>query len=66
MTRYGWMLLSLMVTFSACGGDEKSSAERAQEAQRAMQEGMQKERQMYEGMRKAVEGLEKQAEDKSK
>jgi hypothetical protein len=66
MTRYGWMLLSLMLAFPACGGDEKSSEERGQEAQRAMQEGMQKERQMYEGMRKGVEGLEKQAEEKRK
>src|SRR5918999_4471883 len=46
------LLLSLAVF--ACG-DKKDSAARDQEAQKAIQEGMQKERQMYEGMQKGVE-----------
>lgn len=66
MKHYGWMLLSLMLAFPGCGGDEKSSDERAKEAQRAIQEGTQKERQMYEGMQKGVEGLERKAEEKAK
>lgn len=44
--------------FSACG-DKKDSAEREREAQRAMQEGVQKEKAMMEGMAKGVENMEK-------
>jgi hypothetical protein len=44
--------------FSACG-DKKESAEREREAQRAIQEGVQKEKAMMEGMQKGVENLEK-------
>jgi hypothetical protein len=44
--------------FSACG-DKKDSAEREREAQRAIQEGVQKEKAMMEGMQKGVENLEK-------
>jgi predicted small lipoprotein YifL len=51
-------ILSMIAGFSACG-DKKDSAERAQEAQRAMQEGAQKERAMMEGMQKGVENMEK-------
>jgi hypothetical protein len=61
-----WVLVSLILIVAACGGDQKSSDERAKEAQRAMQEGVQKEKQMYEGMQKGVEGLEKKAEEKAK
>ena len=56
-------VLGASVLISACGGDEKSSEDRATEAQRAMQEGMQKERQMYEGMQKGVETLEKKTQE---
>jgi hypothetical protein len=42
----------------ACG-DKKDSAERTQEAQRAIQEGMQKEKAMMEGMQKGVGNIEK-------
>jgi hypothetical protein len=65
MKHFGWMLLCLMLALPACGGDEKSSEDRAKEAQRAMQEGVQKERQMYEGMQKGVEGLERKAQEKA-
>lgn len=60
MNNLGRVMLILVVAFaiSACG-DKKDSAARDQEAQRAIQEGMQKERKMYEGMQKGVEGLEK-------
>jgi hypothetical protein len=66
MKRYGWIWMSLILLLPACGGDQKSSDERAQEAQRAIQEGMAKEKKMYEGMTKGAETLEKKAEEKSK
>jgi hypothetical protein len=66
MKRYGWILVSLMLTLPACGGDKKSSDEQAKEAQRAIQEGMAKEKKMYEGMTKGAEALEKKAEEKTK
>ncbi|MGE5216854.1 MAG: hypothetical protein ACM3SP_07620 [Chloroflexota bacterium] len=44
--------------FSACG-DKKDSTEKAAEAQKVIQEGMQKEKAMVEGMQKGVEGIEK-------
>lgn len=50
--------LSMIAGFAACG-DKKDSAERSQEAQRAMQEGAQKEKAMIEGMQKGVENMEK-------
>ena len=57
--------LSLVVGFSlavsACGGDNKDSAERDAEAQKAIQQGMQREQKMMEGMVKGVETLEKKA-----
>jgi hypothetical protein len=55
-----------MLALTACGGDQKSSDEREKEAQKAIQEGMQKEKKMYEGMQKGVEALEKKVEEKSK
>jgi hypothetical protein len=66
MKHYGWIAVSLMLALTACGGDKKSSDERAQEAQRAIQEGMAKEKKMYEGMTKGGEALEKKAEEKTK
>ncbi len=65
MKHYGWILVSLMLALPACG-DKKSSDERSQEAQRAIQEGMAKEKKMYEGMTKGGEALEKKAEEKTK
>jgi hypothetical protein len=52
------IIAGMIAGFSACG-DKKDSAERTQEAQRAMQEGVQKERAMMEGMQKGVENMEK-------
>jgi hypothetical protein len=49
-----------------CGKDDKSSAQRDAELQKALQEGAQKERQMYEGMQKGVENLEKEQKAKTK
>jgi hypothetical protein len=66
MKHYGWIPLVVMLALPGCGGDQKSSDERAKEAQRAMQEGADKERKMYEGMQKGVEGLEKKAEEKTR
>jgi hypothetical protein len=66
MKRFGWILLSVILALPACGGDQKSSDERAKEAQKAIQEGMQKEKQMYEGMQKGVEAVEKKVEEKTK
>jgi uncharacterized lipoprotein YbaY len=55
--------LSLAVALAACGGDKKDSADRAAEAQKVMQEGMQKEQKMMQGMVKGVETMEKKASD---
>jgi len=66
MKNYRWIVLSLILALPACGGDQKSSDERAQEAQKAIQEGMQKEKQLYEGMQKGAEALQKKAEEKTK
>jgi hypothetical protein len=52
-----------VILLAACGGDNKSSEERAKEAQRAIQEGAQKEKQLYEGMQKQAEALEKKVEE---
>jgi hypothetical protein len=41
-------------------GDKEDSARRTEEAQKAIQQGAQRERQMYEGMQKGAENLEKQ------
>jgi hypothetical protein len=51
--------LGLSIAVSACGGDSKDSADRAAEAQKAMQQGIQKEQKMIEGMVKGVETMEK-------
>lgn len=46
-----------------CGKDQKSSAERDAEIQKALQEGAAKEQKMYEGMQKGVENMEKNAQE---
>jgi outer membrane lipoprotein-sorting protein len=55
---YGFCVMAISLTLSACG-DKKDSATTAQEAQKAIQEGMQKEKSMMEGMVKGVETMEK-------
>jgi outer membrane protein assembly factor BamE (lipoprotein component of BamABCDE complex) len=60
--RLGAALLA-MTLLAACSKDEKSSAERDKEVQKALQEGTQREQKMYEGMQKGVEGMEKKATD---
>ncbi|NIM05168.1 MAG: hypothetical protein GTN65_06030 [Armatimonadetes bacterium] len=59
----GWFnrvaLVLLFVLISACGKDEK----RDQEIQKAIQEGVQRERKFYEGMQKGVENLEKSVQE---
>jgi hypothetical protein len=64
MNNLGRFMLILLMAFaiSACG-DKKDSAARDQEAQKAIQEGMQKERRMYEGMQKGTEGIEKKMQE---
>lgn len=60
----GFTFISL-VAFAGlgCGRDERSSADKAAEVQKAIQEGMQREKKMYEGMQKGVEGLEKSIQE---
>ena len=62
----GQMLVAVLLVsaLSACGGDKKDSADRENEAQKAIQQGMQKEKAMYEGMQKGVENIEKKMEEK--
>lgn len=52
------LVAATIMVLTACG-DKKDSAEREKEAQRAIQEGMQKEKSMMEGMQKGVESVEK-------
>jgi hypothetical protein len=59
------LILACAFAFSGCGGDKKDSAERAQEAQKAIQEGMQKEKALFEGMQKQVENLEKKVQEQT-
>jgi hypothetical protein len=54
------LVIAMALAVSACG-DQKDSAEKQAEAQKAIQEGMQKERSMMEGMQKGVESVEKKA-----
>ncbi len=51
-------IAGMIFGFAACG-DKKDSDDTAAEAQKAIQEGMQKEKAMVEGMMKAGENLEK-------
>ena len=52
------LAIAMALAVSACG-DKKDSAEKQAEAQKAIREGMQKEKSMVEGMMKAGENLEK-------
>jgi len=58
-----WVAILVAGALSACGGDKKDSAEREKEAQKVIQEGMQKEKAMYEGMQKGVESIEKKMQE---
>lgn len=61
---YAMIFAGLLGGLVACG-DKKDSAARDQEAQKVLQEGMQKEKSMVEGMQKGAENLEKKmTEDK--
>jgi hypothetical protein len=59
MKRWSTVLIAAAFMVSQACGDKKDSAEREKEAQRAIQEGMQKEKAMMEGMVKGVETMEK-------
>jgi hypothetical protein len=52
------LAIAVALTISGCG-DKKDSADKQAEAQKAIQEGMQKEKAMMEGMVKGVETMEK-------
>jgi hypothetical protein len=54
----GAAIAGMIFGFSACG-DKKDSADKAAEAQKAIQEGMQKEQKMMEGMLKGAESIDK-------
>ena len=54
--------LAIAVTIAACG-DRQDSANNTQEAQKAIQQGMQKEKAMVEGMQKGVEDIRKKMEE---
>jgi len=57
------VLITLLTFGIAACGDKKDSAERDLEAQKAIQQGIQKEKQMYEGMQKGAENLEKKVQE---
>ena len=59
------LALAIAWAISACG-DKQESADRAQEAQKAIQQGMQKENSMIDGMQKGVEDIQKTMADESK
>ena len=65
MKSSGYMLMTIFLAcaLSACGGDKKESAEREKEAQKVIQEGVQKEKAMFEGMQKGVENIEKKMQE---
>ena len=67
MQRYVYVMIlaGLLGGFSACG-DKKDSAARDQEAQKVLQEGLQKEKSMVEGMQKGAENLEKKMTEEKK
>lgn len=62
----GWSMVLVTAVFivSLGCGDKKDTAEREKEAQRVIQEGMQKEKAMMEGMQKGVENLEQKMTEK--
>jgi hypothetical protein len=53
----------VLLVGTGCGKDEKSSAERDAEIQKALQQGAEKERKMYEGMAKGMENMEKSVQE---
>jgi len=57
------VLITLLTFGIAACGDKKDSAERDLEAQKAIRQGIQKEKQMYEGMQKGAENLEKKVQE---
>lgn len=63
MKRIGTLLLLVSLALISACGDKKDSAARDQEAQKVLQEGMQKEKAMMEGMQKGVENIEKKMTD---
>ncbi|MGH7798475.1 MAG: hypothetical protein ACREQ2_26725 [Candidatus Binatia bacterium] len=52
------LALAIALAISACG-DKQDAADKAQEAQKAIQQGMQKEKAMIEGMQKGVDDIQK-------
>lgn len=58
-------VVAIALVISACG-DKQDSADRAEEAQKAIEQGMQKERALMEGMQKGVEDIQKKMADESK
>ena len=58
-------VVATALVISACG-DKQDSADRAEEAQKAIEQGMQKERALMEGMQKGVEDIQKKMADESK
>ena len=60
------VVLACALAFTACGGDKKDTVERDKEVQKAIQQGMQKEKSLYEDMQKNVETLEKKVEEQTK
>lgn len=57
--------VAIALVISACG-DKQDSADRAEEAQKAIEQGMQKERALMEGMQKGVEDIQKKMADEGK
>lgn len=60
------VIVAMLFGSAACGGDKKESADKAAEAQKAIQQGMQNEKAMMEGMQKGVENLEKKTAEETK
>jgi len=57
-----YLALAVALAVTDCG-DKQESADRAQEAQKAIQQGMQKEKAMMEGMQKGVDDTQKKMSD---
>ncbi len=58
-----FIAIVVILSLAACGGDKKDSTARENEAQKVIQEGMQKEKAMVEGMQKGVENMQKKMEE---